>query len=108
MVREVERILDNLVAKIASIGSRCDRTNPNSGKRLFRGRAPRFGWRLSGHKIAQQLDGIGPNGPHDSNELDDINPALAALVFGDKGLRTLQAAREFMLGQAGLLAGSHH
>ncbi|WP_210189129.1 hypothetical protein [Nitrobacter vulgaris] len=33
---------------------------------------------------------------------------LAAFVLGDKGLGTLQPARQLMSGQAGLLAGSHH
>jgi hypothetical protein len=109
--RDVERILDHLVAKIGGIGSRCDRVRIQGGSLLRQG-APRFrrrlAWRLSDYQIPQQLEGIGTNGAHNRHELDHVDAALAALVFGDKGLGTLQSACQLMLGQAGLLAGSHH
>lgn len=44
----------------------------------------------------------------DRNKLDDVNSPLTALVFGNKGLRPLEPARQLMLGQARLLAGSDH
>ena len=72
---------------------------------LFRRCAPGFGRWLAGHQIPQQLDGISPNSAHDRHELDDIDATFTAFVFGDKGLRPLQPARQLMLGQAGLLAG---
>ncbi|WP_425906703.1 hypothetical protein [Nitrobacter sp. TKz-YC02] len=67
-----------------------------------------FGRWLAGHQIPQQLDGISPNSAHDRHELDDVDPPFTTLIFGDKGLRALQAVRQLMLGQAGVLAGSHH
>jgi hypothetical protein len=76
------------------------------GRRIFRGRTPGLR-RLARNKIPQQFDGVGPNGPNDCNKLDDVDSPLTALIFGE-GLRLLEAARQFMLGQAGLLAGSHH
>lgn len=75
---------------------------------LFRRRASRLGRRLAGYKVSQQSDGISSNGPHDRNELDNVDPPLTAFVLGDKGLRALETARELMLGQASTLAGSDH
>jgi hypothetical protein len=67
-----------------------------------------LGWLLAGHKVPQQFDGISSDRSHNRNELDDIDPPLSTLVFGDKGLGTLQLACQLMLRQAGLLAGGHH
>jgi hypothetical protein len=42
------------------------------------------------------------------NKFHDIEPAFAALVFGNKGLRLLQAQGEGVLGEPGSLACSNH
>ena len=48
--------------------------------------------------------GLGTEGAHDIDELDDAEPALAALVFGDERLRLGQALCHLFLGQTLALA----
>mgnify|MGYP001031005637 FL=1 len=62
--------------------------------------------RFAGDKISQQLDRVGPDRAHDRHELHHVHPALATLVLGDEGLRPFEPARQFVLGQTGLFAGS--
>jgi hypothetical protein len=59
-------------------------------------------------KCRQQLERIGVQGAGYPDEFHDVQPPLAALVFGDKGLRFFQAAGESVLGQTGGLAGTNH
>jgi hypothetical protein len=62
----------------------------------------------SGHKGRHQLERVRPKGPGDDDEFHNIEPALATLVFGYKGLRFFQAKGEGLLGQSGGLARPNH
>jgi hypothetical protein len=76
----------------------------------FRGgllRTRRFAF-AAGHKSRHQPERVRPKGAGDNNEFHDIEPTLAALVFGDKGLRFLQAKGEGLLGQPCGLARPDH
>jgi len=92
---EVERKLSNLMAHFAGVGSSSDR--PGS-------------WGLfdTVPQRPQYLDRVGPDRPHDPQEFDDVDPALATFVFGHERLGLFQAFGEVMLGEAGTLAGSDH
>ena len=53
---------------------------------------------------AQDRDRIRAESVGDFKKFKDIDPALAALVFGDEGLRPLQTPSDGVLGQAGLVS----
>src|ERR1700726_3190396 len=59
-------------------------------------------------KHRHQLEWVRAEGAGDRDEFHDVEPALAALVFGDKGLRFFQATGEGVLGQPGGLARPDH
>ena len=44
--------------------------------------------RLSRHELPKQLDRIGAKGASNRDEFHDIDAALAAFIFGNKGLRS--------------------
>src|SRR2546423_4781926 len=89
--REVERKVSNLMADLARSGSSSDR--PGNG-----------GLELAAFQRLEDLDGIGADCPGNPQELDDVDAALAALVFRDEGLRLFQAFCQLMLGQLGVSA----
>jgi hypothetical protein len=70
--------------------------------------APRRFAFATGHKGRHQLERVRPKGPGDNDEFHDIKPALAAFVFGDKGLRFVQPTGEDVLGQPCGLARPDH
>ena len=43
------------------------------------------------HKIPKQLQRIRAQGPGNGDKLDHVDPPLAALIFGDEGLRPARA-----------------
>ena len=59
-------------------------------------------------KDRHQLERIRAQGAGDRDEFHDIEPALAAFIFGDKGLRSFQTTGEGVLGQPGGLARPDH
>jgi hypothetical protein len=59
-------------------------------------------------KVRHQVERIRAQGAGDHDEFHDIEPALAAFIFGDKGLRFIQATGEGVLGQPGGLARPDH
>jgi hypothetical protein len=67
-------------------------------------------WRFAAtcHKGRHQPERVRPKGAGDNNEFHDIEPALAALVFGYKGLRFVQPPGEGLLGQPCGLARTDH
>jgi len=73
------------MAKIRLAGSRCDRSEGwHSG--LF-GRIAPPGWGcFTFYKIAEQPNGIAPDGPDDGDKFDDVQPPFATFIFGNKGL----------------------
>jgi hypothetical protein len=62
----------------------------------------------SGHEGRHQLEWISAKGAGNGNKFHDIQPAFAALIFGDKRLRFFQAQGEGMLGEPGGLARLDH
>lgn len=60
--------------------------------------------RLFGQKLLEQPDRVGVHGPGDGDKFHEIDAALAALVFGDKGLRLAELFRQPMLTDAGFLS----
>jgi hypothetical protein len=88
---EVERIASNLVGLFAAGGSSSDQEGAGSaGERLFR------------DEPAQDSNGVGADRPGDGDELDDVDPPLATLVFGNEGLGFLEVPGGLGLGQVGL------
>jgi hypothetical protein len=59
-------------------------------------------------KGRHQHERVRSKGAGDRDEFHDIDPAFAALVLGDKGLRSFQATREGVLGHPGGLARPYH
>lgn len=57
---------------------------------------------------AQSPDRVGADGIENVEELQHVEPALAAFDLGDKGLRPLQALGEVVLGEAGFPARLAH
>ncbi|MGY3492322.1 hypothetical protein ACVW1B_001741 [Bradyrhizobium sp. USDA 4502] len=53
--------------------------------------------------MPEQLGGVGTKGFGDRDELDDIEPPLHALIFGDKGLRLAELVGERVLADASLV-----
>jgi hypothetical protein len=55
-------------------------------------------------QLLQHPGRIDTQGPRDSNELDDIETAVARLIFGNKGLRLADPVGEILLAEASRLA----
>lgn len=60
---------------------------------------PGFGW-LSGNEFPKQPDRIGPQGAGNRDKLNDVDAALAALVFGYEGLGPAQLLGQSLLANA--------
>jgi hypothetical protein len=100
------------MALFAARRASCDRVGArgsDSGISLGGGplRTRRFAF-ATGHKGGHQSERIRAKGTGDGNKFHDIEPAFAALVFGDKGLRFSQKPGERMLGEPGSLASPNH
>jgi hypothetical protein len=68
-----------------------------------RASAGRLTWRLSGlfgQKFFEKLQRIGAKSPGNGDELDNVDPPLAALVFGNKGLRPPELRGQGLLANA--------
>src|SRR5436190_19999440 len=91
---EVERKVSNLVALLPPSGSSCD---PNRNERAR--------WRRrSGDLVDQRPQDpqrIGADFAGNDDELDHVEPSLAAFVFGNKALRLAEALGELLLREAG-------
>src|SRR5437867_3778970 len=83
------------MADLALSGSSSDR--PGNG-----------GLGLAAVERLEDLDGIDADCARNAQKFDDVDAALAALVFRDEGLRLFQAFRQLMLGQLGALARLDH
>jgi hypothetical protein len=71
--------------------------------RQRRASARRLTWRLSGlfgQKFFEKLQGIGAERPGNGNELDNVDPPFAALIFGNKGLRPPELRGQGLLANA--------
>lgn len=58
---------------------------------------------LAAQKLPEQLGGVGAKRFGDGDELDDIEPSFATLIFGNKGLRLAKFLGECVLADAGLV-----
>ncbi|EKS31800.1 hypothetical protein HMPREF9696_04021 [Afipia clevelandensis ATCC 49720] len=56
---------------------------------------------LSGEKIPQQLYRICTEGPCDGYKLDHVEPPVAALIFGNEGLRHIKGFGKGVLADSG-------
>jgi len=56
--------------------------------------------RLSGHEIPKQLHGIGAQGAGNRNKFDNIDATLAALILGNKRLRSAKFLGQDLLTNA--------
>ena len=64
-----------------------------------------FYQKLAPKEAPQKLNRVALQGASHVNKFQHIQPPLAAVVLGDKGLRAFQALCHDMLGQAGLAPG---
>ncbi|SHN66139.1 hypothetical protein SAMN05444170_0858 [Bradyrhizobium erythrophlei] len=73
----------------------------------FRASAGPLAWRfggLFGQKFFEKLQGIGANCPGNCDELYNVDPPLAALIFGNKGLRPPELRGQCLLANAGFMS----
>jgi hypothetical protein len=52
----------------------------------------------------EELQRIGAKGPGNGDELDNVDPPFAALIFGDKGLRPPELRGQRLLANAGFMS----
>lgn len=73
---------------------------------MDRALGPELGARPNGlHQLAKQPLRFAFDRAHDSDELQDIEPTLTTLVFGDEGLWPAEALSDLSLGQLGSFSG---
>ena len=77
---------------------------PDSRGALFRGLRTGPRWDFAGYVAAEQLYRVCVKCAADGDKFHDVDPSLAAFVFGDKGLRLAEFLRQRRLADIGSFA----
>jgi hypothetical protein len=66
--------------------------------------SPRFRHRFARHKAPEKLHRIGIQRPGNGDKFDQVDPPLAALIFGDEGLWPAEFASQNLLADPGFMS----